>query len=753
MFKTCPVCIFFLVGYLFYPQDSIQKKIHSNEEIRQGQLQTIKIWENIADRHLRNGDLSAHMQMVMDIIYFKINDLGDHITSYEDALYLQDLIEENPEVEKVAEIQAPLNFFMGVLIREQGQIAESVSFYESAINYAKPLNQEEYYIDASVHLAEVLGRLGKDERALQIFDDIEAETKAKSMLYPPERVYEYRTTFHLNKGEYDLALKYALKSIQGDAAPKQRATRLSYVSKTYFLLGKQLDSAVYYGEMALKDALENGQRREEFLAHENLRDAYGKLGNYEKAFYHFTKFYEFDKEQNSYESALKIGALNTEREKEKAQLQEEYANQRLSNQRLIIWGVSGGLLLLIFGLLFIFNRLKFIRKQNKIIEQEKFRAEQSERYKEQFLANMSHEIRTPMHAISGMLNAIKRQPHPKSQDNFLNAMKVSADNLLVILNDVLDMSKIESGNLDMEQVPMSVGHVIKHVVNVFKFKAEEKGLDLKTIIAEDFPQYIMGDPGRLNQILLNLVSNAIKFTYNGGINITVGKIGDTYRIEVLDTGTGLSKEEARTLFESFKQGENVSKGKHGGTGLGLAICKQLIELQGGEIWAESELGRGSTFIFELPLIIAEGDRETQVLYSEEELKVMGQELKGARILIAEDNPFNVMVVNDDLSWYIPEVNLTFAENGVETINKFKSESFDIILMDVQMPEMDGYEATKSIRNMEIEESLERIPIIAMTASLLKDQIDRCYEAGMDAYVPKPYKPEELLSAIKTVLAQ
>jgi CheY-like chemotaxis protein len=364
---------------------------------------------------------------------------------------------------------------------------------------------------------------------------------------------------------------------------------------------------------------------------------------------------------------------------------------------------------------------------------------------------MSHEIRTPMHAISGMLNSLRRQPHPNSQNDFLDAMKISADNLLVLLNDVLDMSKIESGNLEIVKINMNAIEIVEQVVNIYHNKAEEKGLELKMNIAEDFPKTIIGDPGRLNQILMNLVSNAIKFTENGYVEINLSHSQDNIKFVIKDTGIGISSSQKETVFESFKQGDNISKGFYGGTGLGLTITKQLIELQEGNICVLNEEDEGSVFYFELPLIVSEQTEEIQTFLDESHLKVIGNELKGLRVLVAEDNEFNTMVIKDDLSWYIPDVKITFVENGKLAVETYNNFDFDIILMDVQMPELNGYEATKRIREIENKNKITRpIPIVAMTASLLKNQIDKCYDAGMAAYIPKPYKPEDLINTIKSV---
>lgn len=325
-------------------------------------------------------------------------------------------------------------------------------------------------------------------------------------------------------------------------------------------------------------------------------------------------------------------------------------------------------------------------------------------------------------------------------------MRSNSDNLVVILNDVLDLSKIEAGKLDIESIPMSPSAVIDNVCQILKFKAEEKGIRLNYQIEDDVPILIMGDPTRLNQILINLVGNAIKFTEKGSVDVILSTEKGRLLYSVKDTGIGIQKEKVDTIFEAFEQAKDNISRHYGGTGLGLSISKQLVELQDGKIWVESEDGVGSTFFVEMPLILAAEDAMKQEFVTDEILKLMTASLKGIRVLLVEDNAFNQMIAQDDLSYLIENVTIDVVENGLLAVEKFKTEDYDLILMDVQMPEMNGFEATRKIRD--IEESAGQnigIPIIAMTASLLKSEIDNCYQAGMNNYIPKPYKQEELIA--------
>ncbi|MFH6768707.1 ATP-binding protein [Gaetbulibacter aquiaggeris] len=725
------------------PKDSISVLAPKEDN-----LLRISAWEKQLEQARARGDIYTQMKVLMDMIYLKVNNLADTTTSYEDALELEKLVNEHPSNRAVSLIEAPLNMFLGFLIRDQNRLEESISYFEKGVSLAKKHGQKEFFKDANVALSNVFNRLQKKEKALALINDLITKALNEKDSTLLTRAYEAKSGYFFDNKLIDSSLYYAKKSIDNNAPYNQQSFRLYRIAECYSMLETYNDSVIYYGEKALEIAEYSQNDREQKYAHGLLKDIYGKVGKYEEAFHHFSKFYSFEQEQLSFNNALKIGQSNIELEKERAQLQQALTYQKLSNQKIILWSVLGILSILVIAIIYISNRLKLIKKQNKIIAQEKLRAEQSERYKEQFLANMSHEIRTPMHAISGMLNSLRRQPHPESQNDFLNVMKISADNLLVLLNDVLDMSKIESGNLDIEQVNMNAKVSLEQVVAVCKYKAEEKGLELKMNISPDFPDTIIGDPDRLHQILMNLLSNAIKFTEKGYVEINLSQKDDNLRFTIKDTGIGISSNQKELIFDSFKQGKSKSKGKFGGTGLGLTISKQLIELQGGEIWVESEEDKGSIFYIELPLIVGEKTEATQKLVGESELKSLGNALKGLRVLVAEDNEFNIMVIKDDLTWYIPEVKITFVENGKLAFETFKKFDFDIILMDVQMPEMNGYKATRKIRKFEKDNNIIKpIAIVAMTASLLKNQIDKCYDAGMDAYIPKPYKAEDFMNTL------
>ena len=688
MYRVIAALVFILGSLTSLAQSSLDT-IQYNK-VREQKLNQIIHWEEQIEIAKKEKDVYSQAVNTIDLISFKKNNFGSNFEVYKEALHVEKLIEDHNYIDSINILKPKLYFLLGQLLRDQNRLDESILYYKQCIEIAKENNDDEYRNNAKTMLIYVYDINDEDEKALDLFKEIEKEAIETKNYKLESKINEVIAHLYLSKKDYENAFKHIRKSLLNIDSKAGLSYRYSFLSNLFLTTNRHLDSAVYYGEKALNVSNDYQLAIEELYAHEHLKDAYFRLQNYEKAYYHYSKYYELHQKQSSFNEALQIGKVNLEREKEASKLQQELADERLSNQRLVIWIVSGGLLLLILGLYYIFNRLKIIRKQNKIIEQEKLRAEQSERYKEQFLANMSHEIRTPMHAISGMINAITRRNHPKYQDVYLDAMKISLDNLLVIINDVLDLSKIESGNLEISQVNMNFNDVIEHVKSILKYKAEEKGIVLKSVVQDDFPKVIICDPVRLNQILMNLVGNAIKYTDSGFVEIKVSHEKNKIKVAVEDSGIGISPDQLKTIFDSFKQGSNISKSNYGGTGLGLSITKQLIELQNGKIWAESTLGEGSKFFFELPLVLGEDEFNSNILFDESQLMELGKELEGLRILLAEDNEFNIMVVKDDLNWYIPQLKMDVVVNGKLAVEAFSNKAYDLILMDVQMPEMNGY---------------------------------------------------------------
>ena len=390
-----------------------------------------------------------------------------------------------------------------------------------------------------------------------------------------------------------------------------------------------------------------------------------------------------------------------------------------------------------------------------VIEKEltkaKIIAERSVKVKEQFLANISHEIRTPMNGILGLTSVLQNMILDEEQLHYLQAIQSSADKLLVIINDILDFSKIEAGKIDFEEIEFNPTQLVKESIHLLEPKAAERSNKIKAIIDTDVPEIIKGDPGKLSQIINNLLSNAVKFTQNGFIKIIVEVAVDhpdqvILEFTVEDNGIGIPENKLNSIFESFTQASSSTTRKYGGTGLGLTISKQFIELQGGIISVKSKINEGSTFTFRLsfnkPKAIVPVAAVAPLALSPINLDELGR----LRILLAEDNEINQLLVKKVMSeWGFP---LDIAPNGIKALELFFQNEYDLILMDMQMPEMDGYKTTATIRNSN--HYNKHTPIIALTAHASAGEAAKCLDAGADAYLSKPFKANLLLQEIATL---
>ena len=389
--------------------------------------------------------------------------------------------------------------------------------------------------------------------------------------------------------------------------------------------------------------------------------------------------------------------------------------------------------------------------ERRLVEEELIHAReaalQASQEKSRFLANMSHEIRTPMNAILGMTSVLLTTPLKQDQRELLETVHQSGEVLLGLLNDVLDISKIEARRLTLRLTSFDVRELVSETIAANRTRADEKHLRLDAHVADEVPAWLVGDPGRLSQILRNLVANALKFTEHGSVRLSVTRENDAFRFSVRDTGPGIDPALHSVIFEPFRQGDDSATRRHGGTGLGLSISRELAVMMGGRLWVESTPGHGSTFHCEL--VLRAGAAPTTVSRSASDDDPTAP--LHLRVLLAEDNPINAKVASLMLGKLRCDV--TLADSGARAIALIdeRPQDFDVVLMDVQMPDVDGLAATRAIRELEQQHARRPVPILALTANAMKGDEDRCLEAGMNGYLSKPVTLERLGREIRRVV--
>ncbi len=368
--------------------------------------------------------------------------------------------------------------------------------------------------------------------------------------------------------------------------------------------------------------------------------------------------------------------------------------------------------------------------------------------KDEFLSTMSHEIRTPLNAVTGLANILLMEEHLPDQLENLKALKYSGEHLLGLINDLLDFDKIKSGKLKLVEKDFSLNYFLESIKSHFSLRTEKKGLIFNVIKENDVPDNIIGDKLKLTQIIKNLLSNSLKFTENGCINLSVRNLGVKENkvklvFKVIDTGIGISKSRQESIFESFMQANSETSIKYGGTGLGLSISKKLLNLQGSDLMVESELGKGSTFFFEIIYKIS----NRLSVYEPDMIKMQpNYEPIDINVLVAEDNKMNVLILKRFFNKW--GVTYTIAENGEKVLELFKKFNYDLILMDLQMPKINGYQAAKIIRKSE-DKNKASVPIIALTAFAQTDIKKKTEQYKMNGFMGKPFNPEELYKLLKS----
>lgn len=617
------------------------------------------------------------------------------------------------------------------------------TFFENSPSSITMRDKNNFYLYANGHALYAMGKR-KEEVIGKHLTEVNKPDLAKEVAIDDELVIRNKTSirkeYQIGSGSDErhfLSTLFPLLDIEGDAYGVGTITNDITVAKKTEL---ELQSS---NERFLK-IFHNSP-----IGHTIVNKRNGRITHVNKT---FLNLFEFDDESDAV-GKTSSDILKTKEEEKISGIKDLTEKGVISNAEVQTYTQKGNYICLLCSIspidvggaeVFLVSYINItLRKKLEIqLQDAKAVAEQATASKSSFLANMSHEIRTPLNAMLGFANLLENTQLNSEQQEYLKAIDTAGKNLLTIINDILDFSKIEAGMLTLESVPFSPQQLIHSVYTMFFAKAQSKELQFSLSIDPSLPPLVNGDPTRLNQVLTNLIGNAIKFTSEGSIIVScviTGRENENVhlRISIKDSGIGISADKLTSIFERFTQAESATSRHFGGTGLGLSIAKRLLELQDGELRVKSEPGKGSEFYFTISYPIADEKSFQQTIVTE----TQHNDLRGKKILIVEDNPLNQKLALTVLK--NEGIDASIAENGRIAVERLERENFDLILMDIQMPEMDGYQATKHIR----QQLNLTTPIIAMTANAMAGEQEKCIDAGMNDYVTKPFKTAVLLSAI------
>lgn len=638
--------------------------------------------------------------------------------------------------------------------------------YESAriyFQYASDIGEKEKSIQIQALANDGYGRLSEVQNKLflaqQYFVIAKELIQNSNELLTKGLIYSHsgRIEAKLENNEEAIAdYLVALKTFE-QLKYKERQAEICFELGELYQTTSQQEEAIVYYKTGLGLAQETGMEHLIKSGYQTIADTYEKSGQFEEA-YEYLKYFSAikdTKEITELESQLELEMKNKEIEliKKEKILEKELHDEALKDER--FYSTIGLIVLaIIFGLaIFLFISLKQRDKINAKLIKAKDDANQSRQEKEDFFAYTSHEIRTPLNAVVGMAKLLGETDLNESQQKYLKTITGSAQNILFLVNDVLDLTKIEKGGIELESIKFSLHEIIDQIIQSLSFKKFEKKVDIVANIHPNVPKVIIGDPVRFNQILLNLADNALKFTKEGQVTITL-RVTDKYEDKVRlffsvdDTGIGIQPEKLESIFNSYQQEHVSTTRQYGGTGLGLAISKLLIEKMGGEIKVKSKPGVGTSFYFDL-WIKASNDSIEDL---SKEIETETDKLQNLNILVVDDNQLNREIFYDLVEDKNNHVEVDLAKHGEEAIDMLKENDYDLILMDIQMPVMNGYEASAAIRNHpEFDDEKKNTPIIAMTAHVLEGVAEKCLDAGMNDSISKPVNLNALHTKIRSLV--
>lgn len=702
-------------------------------------------------------------------IYSALNNNKKAVENYEKAA---DLFSQNNDQQNYINTLNRVgnrHMDMGRLQNDTSYFFAAIKIYSIAFNVANKIKDKKRIINSYVNLADAYNILGAVTKNKSYYFHSLDNSLHGLKLSRENKFLQSEAINNINIGDTYEKLGQPFKSIHFYEEALRLYTKAgdnnwirntnNFLGNAYFLL-KNYNKAIECINISISFA--NAQGHTPYLRdnYKLLAEIYTSKKDFERALQFYQLYSNYKDSISNENSTVNIARLQNEfdferknQEIELLKKNTEIQEQKIDNQNTLRNFLIAVIVLVVILLVVIYYRY---REKNKIqaeILKAKEVAEQAKETQEQFLANTSHEIRTPMNGIIGMTNHLKDTALSSEQREYISAIYESANSLLVLINDLLDLSKINAGKMTFEKKAFRVSDLFKNLIYTLQYRSTEKKIGLLSSIDEKIPAVLIGDPVRLNQILLNLTGNAIKFTEKGEVKIFAKLLKDDGKNQLIlfsvqDTGIGIQESKLNTIFESFTQVNARTTRKYGGTGLGLTIAKQLIEQQGGTISVSSKVNEGSTFSFTLQL-----KKMPRNVKEQRELNLPASDfnqpnLYSMAVLVVDDNKVNQRVAALTLQKWNAKVDV--ADHAKMAFDKLHEKKFDLILMDVTMPEMDGFEATKFIRK-KMPSSVSRTPIIAMTASALIGDREKCIAVGMNEYVSKPFNPEELYDKIiKTI---